>query len=68
VLLYTIFYYRLLGLVIVSGLVVTAALLWVIISALGHTSIAPSFDLAASPGSLCPSVSPSTRTSSISSD
>ena len=46
VLLYTIFYYRLLGLVIVSGLVVTAALLWVIISALGHTSIAPSFDLA----------------------
>jgi len=28
VLLYTIFYYRLLGLVIVSGLVVTAALLW----------------------------------------
>ena len=29
-----------------SGLAVTGALLWSIISALGHTSIAPSFDLA----------------------
>ena len=28
------------------GLAVTAALLWAIISALGHTSFAPSFDLA----------------------
>ncbi len=46
VLLYTIFYYRLLGIVVLSGLVVTAALLWAIISALGHTSVAPSFDLA----------------------
>jgi preprotein translocase subunit SecD len=46
VLLYTIFYYRLLGIVVLSGLVITAALLWVIISALGHTSVAPSFDLA----------------------
>jgi preprotein translocase subunit SecD len=46
VLLYTIFYYRLLGIVVVSGLAVTAALLWAIISALGHTSVAPSFDLA----------------------
>ena len=46
VLLYTIVYYRLLGIVVVSGLAVTAALLWAIISALGHTSIAPSFDLA----------------------
>jgi preprotein translocase subunit SecD len=46
VLLYTIVYYRLLGVVVVSGLAVTAALLWAIISALGHTSIAPSFDLA----------------------
>ena len=46
VLIYTIVYYRLLGLVIVSGLAVTAALLWSIISALGHTSLAPSFNLA----------------------
>ncbi|MGH9100747.1 MAG: protein translocase subunit SecD, partial [Acidimicrobiales bacterium] len=46
VLLYTIIYYRLLGIVVFSGLAVTGALLWVIISALGHTSVAPSFDLA----------------------
>jgi len=46
VLLYAIVYYRLLGLVIVAGLGVTAALLWAIISALGHTSLAPSFTLA----------------------
>jgi preprotein translocase subunit SecD len=46
VLLYTILYYRALGLVIVLGLAVTAALLWAIISALGHTALAPSFDLA----------------------
>ncbi len=46
VLLYTIVYYRLLGIVVFSGLAVTGALLWAIISALGHTSIAPSFDLA----------------------
>jgi preprotein translocase subunit SecD len=46
VLLYTILYYRALGLVIVLGLATTAALLWAIISALGHTALAPSFDLA----------------------
>ena len=46
VLLYTILYYRALGLVIVLGLSTTAALLWSIISALGHTALAPSFDLA----------------------
>jgi preprotein translocase subunit SecD len=46
VLLYTILYYRALGLVIVLGLGATAALLWAIISALGHTAFAPSFDLA----------------------
>lgn len=46
VLLYTIFYYRALGLVIVLGLAVTAALLWAIISALAHTALAPSFNLA----------------------
>jgi preprotein translocase subunit SecD len=46
VLLYTILYYRTLGLVIVFGLSVTAALLWAIISALGHTAFAPTFDLA----------------------
>ena len=46
VLLYVLFYYRALGLVVISGLVLTAFLLWAIISALGHTSVAPSFDLA----------------------
>jgi preprotein translocase subunit SecD len=46
VLLYTIAYYRALGMIIVLGLGVTGALLWAFISALGHTSIAPSFDLA----------------------
>ncbi len=46
VLLYTVLYYRALGLVILLGLSVTAALLWAIISALGHTAFAPSFDLA----------------------
>src|SRR5664280_3212496 len=39
-------YYRALGLVIVLGLGVTAALLWAIISSLGHTALAPSFSLA----------------------
>jgi preprotein translocase subunit SecD len=37
VLLYVILYYRALGLVVVSGLIVTGALLWAIISTLGHT-------------------------------
>ena len=46
VLLYVLFYYRALGLVVISGLVLTAMMLWAIISALGHTSVAPSFDLA----------------------
>ena len=45
-LLYVLFYYRGLGLVVISGLVLTALMLWAIISALGHTSLAPSFDLA----------------------
>ncbi|MDE3138224.1 MAG: MMPL family transporter, partial [Acidobacteriota bacterium] len=35
-----------LGLVIVFGLALTAALLWAIISALGHTAYAPTFTLA----------------------
>lgn len=46
VLLYTILYYRALGFVIVLGLAVSAAALYGIISSLGHTSLAPSFDLA----------------------
>jgi preprotein translocase subunit SecD len=46
VLLYVLAYYRALGLVVISGLVITAALLWAVISWLGHTSVAPSFDLA----------------------
>jgi preprotein translocase subunit SecD len=46
VLLYMIFYYRALGVVVVSGLLLTAALLWAIISALGHTSLNLTLDLA----------------------
>ncbi len=46
VLLYVLLYYRALGLVVISGLGLTAALLWAIISSLGHTSFSPSFDLA----------------------
>lgn len=38
VMLYTIFYYRALGIVVVLGLGTTAALLWAIVSLLGHTS------------------------------
>ena len=37
VMMYTIFYYRLLGLVVVSGLALTGALLWSIIALLGQT-------------------------------
>ena len=37
VMIYTIFYYRLLGLVVVSGLAVTGALLWSIIACMGQT-------------------------------
>jgi len=46
VMLYVILYYRMLGLVVLMGLAVTSAILWAIISALGQTSVAPSFDLA----------------------
>jgi preprotein translocase subunit SecD len=46
VLLYTIFYYRALGIVVVSGLATTAAILWAIVSALGHTSLNLTLDLA----------------------
>jgi preprotein translocase subunit SecD len=46
VLLYVLLYYRALGLVVISGLGLTALMLWAIISALGHTTAAPSFDLA----------------------
>jgi preprotein translocase subunit SecD len=46
VLLYVVLYYRALGLVVISGLALTAAMLWAIISALGHTDFSPSFDLA----------------------
>jgi len=46
VLLYVLLYYRALGAVVISGLALTAAMLWAIISALGHTSFSPSFDLA----------------------
>jgi preprotein translocase subunit SecD len=46
VLLYVLFYYRALGAVVIAGLGLTAAMLWAIISSLGHTSFSPSFDLA----------------------
>ncbi|HUC36216.1 MAG TPA: protein translocase subunit SecD [Acidimicrobiales bacterium] len=46
VLIYAIFYYRALGIVVISGLVTTAALLWAIVSALGHTSMNLTLDLA----------------------
>ena len=46
VLIYVIVYYRLLGFVVVSGLAVTAALLWSIISGSADTRAAPSFNLA----------------------
>jgi preprotein translocase subunit SecD len=46
VLIYTILYYRALGIVVVSGLVVTAALLFAIVSALGHSGLNLTLDLA----------------------
>jgi preprotein translocase subunit SecD len=46
VLLYTIAYYRILGVVVVSGLLTTAALLWAIVSALGHSAMHLTLDLA----------------------
>ena len=45
VMLYTIFYYRALGIVVVLGLLTTAALIYAIISALGHTSFQLTLDL-----------------------
>jgi preprotein translocase subunit SecD len=42
---YTIFYYRALGVVVVLGLVSTAALIYAIISALGHSSAGLTLDL-----------------------
>ena len=46
VLLYTILYYRVLGVVVVSGLLTTAALLWAIVSGLGHSAMNLTLDLA----------------------
>jgi preprotein translocase subunit SecD len=46
VLLYTILYYRILGVVVVTGLLVTAGLLWSIVSALGHSAMNLTLDLA----------------------
>jgi preprotein translocase subunit SecD len=45
VMLYMIFYYRLLGVVVVAGLAVTAALLWTIIAVMGQT-LGTTIDLA----------------------
>jgi preprotein translocase subunit SecD len=45
VLLYMLFYYRLLGVVVISGLAITGALLWAIIAFLGH-SFGTTIDLA----------------------
>lgn len=46
VMIYVIIYYRALGLVVFAGLGLTSALLFGLISALGHTTLAPSFTLA----------------------
>jgi preprotein translocase subunit SecD len=45
VLIYTILYYRALGIVVVSGLAVTAALLFAIVSALSHSALNLTLDL-----------------------
>jgi len=45
VLLYTIFYYRALGIVVVTGLGLTGALLWAIVSALSHSGLDLTLDL-----------------------
>jgi len=45
VLIYTILYYRALGIVVVSGLIVTAGLLFSIVSALGHSGFNLTLDL-----------------------
>ena len=45
VLIYTIFYYRALGIVVVSGLAVTAALLYAIVSAFSHSGLDLTLDL-----------------------
>jgi preprotein translocase subunit SecD len=46
VLLYMIVYYRALGVVVVTGLLVTIGLLWAIISAFGHSGLGLTLDLA----------------------
>ncbi len=46
VLLYTILYYRALGVVVLAGLATTAALLWAVVSALGHSGMNLTLDLA----------------------
>jgi preprotein translocase subunit SecD len=45
VLIYTIFYYRALGIVVVAGLTTTAALLWAIVAALSHSGLDLTLDL-----------------------
>ena len=45
VLIYTILYYRVLGVVVLSGLVITGGLLWAIVSALGHSGLNLTLDL-----------------------
>ncbi|HLN42941.1 MAG TPA: protein translocase subunit SecD [Acidimicrobiales bacterium] len=45
VLIYTILYYRVLGIVVVAGLLTTAALLWAIVSALSHSALNLTLDL-----------------------
>jgi preprotein translocase subunit SecD len=45
VLIYTILYYRVLGVVVVAGLLLTAMLLWAIVSALSHSSLNLTLDL-----------------------
>jgi preprotein translocase subunit SecD len=45
VLLYTVLYYRALGVVVLLGLATTASLLWAIVSALGHSALHVTLDL-----------------------
>ena len=46
VMLYMIFYYRALGVVVIGGLALTGGLLWAIVSALGHSGLNLTLDLA----------------------
>lgn len=46
VMLYMLFYYRALGAVVIAGLALTGGLLWALVSALGHSGLSLTLDLA----------------------